>query len=74
MMTDVGEAILELVRFLDREKVPTIDIAHECQPFLERITVHVERQACLWGVDTLRACCGCWRRRGCYPLTAGPNG
>ena len=29
MMTDAGEENLELGRFLDREKVPTIDIAHE---------------------------------------------
>ena len=41
MMTDVGEENLELVCFLDREKVPTMDIAHECQRFLERITVLV---------------------------------
>ena len=39
MMTDVGEEILELVRFLDRDMVPTIDIAHECQRLLERIRV-----------------------------------
>ena len=47
MMTDAGEENLERVRFLDRKKVPTIDIAHECQRFLERITVLFERQGCL---------------------------
>ena len=51
MMTDVGEENLELVRFLDREKVPTTDIAHECQRFMERITVLFERQGC-FGVWT----------------------
>ena len=34
MMTDVGEDNSERVRFLDREKVPTVDIAHECQRLL----------------------------------------
>ena len=49
MMTDVGEDNLELVRFLDREKVPIMDISHDCQRFffLERITVLFERQGCL---------------------------
>ncbi len=47
MMTDTGEEHLELVRFLDREKVPTIDTAYTCQRFLERITVLLERQGCL---------------------------
>ena len=47
MMTDAGEENLELVRFLNREKVPTVDIAHECQRFLERIKELFERQGCL---------------------------
>ena len=33
---------MEIVRFLDREKLGTIDISHECQRFLERITVLVK--------------------------------
>ena len=47
MMTDAGEENLELVRFLDRDKAPTIDIAHACQRFLERITLPFERHGCL---------------------------
>ena len=33
MMTGAGEENLELVRFLDREMVPTMDISCECQAF-----------------------------------------
>ena len=47
MMTGAGKENLELVRFLDHEKVPTIGMAHECQRVLELITVRVERQGCL---------------------------
>jgi hypothetical protein len=47
MMTDAGEENLELVRFLDRKKVSTMDISYECQRFLERSTVLFERQGCL---------------------------
>ena len=36
MMTDAGEANLELVRFLDADRVPTCEIASECQRFLEK--------------------------------------
>ena len=42
MMTDAGEENLELVRFLDADRVPTCDIASECQRFLERVTVLFE--------------------------------
>jgi hypothetical protein len=44
MMTDAGEDNLELVRCLDREHLPTIDVAHESQRLLERISAVVERQ------------------------------
>ena len=47
MMADAGEEKLDLVRFLDREMVPTMDISYECQRFLERVTVLFERQGCL---------------------------
>ena len=47
MMTDAGEENLELVRFLDAGRVPTCDIASECQRFLERITVLFENGRCL---------------------------
>ena len=48
MMADAGEDNLELVRFLDREKLGTIGISHECQRFLEPITVLFEWQGCFW--------------------------
>ncbi len=47
MMTDAGEENLELVRFLDAGRVPTCDIASECQRFLERVTVLFEKGRCL---------------------------
>ena len=47
MMADAGEENLELVRFLGREMVPTMENAYECQRFLERVTVLFERQGCL---------------------------
>ena len=47
MMTDAGEDNLELVRFLDCDRVPTMDIADQCQRFMERVIVLFERGACL---------------------------
>ena len=44
---------MELVRVLDREKVPIMDIAHECQRLLERITVLLVRGMVALRVDTL---------------------
>ena len=58
MMTHAGKGNLELVRLLDRETVPTMDISYECQ----RFCVLFERQGCL-GVATLRSCFACWRKR-----------
>ena len=47
MMSDAGEETLELVRFLDSTRVPTCDIASECQRFLERVTVLFEKGRCV---------------------------
>ena len=47
MMADAGEETLELVRFLDSDRVPTTDIAAACQRFLERVTVLFEIGDCV---------------------------
>ncbi len=47
MMSDAGEENLSLIRFLDSERVDTMELASECVRFLARIGVLFEQRGCL---------------------------